>query len=383
MSGPQRLAVLVAFTGDGGVERMICNLLQGFVDQGIAVDLLLLKARGRHVDAIPSGVRIVRLDVRTSLFALPAVMAYLRRERPAALLAAKDRAGRVALIARRLTGVDTRVYLRMGMHLSGSLAGKSALRRWSRFLPVRRLYPLADGIITVADAVAVDLARIGGLPAERFHVIRNPSVTGSLAESAEMPSGHPWLDEEQSMPVLLGAGRLRPQKDFTTLLHAFAALRAQRPCRLIILGEGPDRETLQQLASSLGVTDDVDLPGFTDNPYAWMARSRVFVLSSRYEGAPNVLVEALSLGVPVVATDCPSGPAEILDDGRVAPLVPVGDVAAMTAAMRRMLDDPPPPDQLRYAVREYTVAFSSRRYLEAMGFAVDWTDHNQCDQAPC
>ncbi len=366
-AGEPRLAVLVAFTGDGGVERMLCNLLRGFVEQGVNVDLLLLKARGSHVAAIPAGVRVIHLDVATSLLALPALVRYLRRQRPRALLAAKDRAGRVALVARRLAAVETRVYLRMGMHLSGSLRGKHALRRWSRYLPVRYLYPWADGIIAVARGVAEDLARIGGIPPERFHVIENPSITPELATLAAEPAPHWWLDDA-GIPVILGAGRLREQKDFPTLLRAFALLRAERECRLIILGEGPDRTELEQLAASLGISGDVHLPGFTDNPYAWMARARLFVLSSRYEGSPNVLTEAMALGTPVVATDCPSGPREILERHCADALVPVADPRAMAQAMASTLASPPAAATLRSAVHSHRLDISSRRYLEVMGW---------------
>ncbi|MFP4131562.1 MAG: glycosyltransferase [Thiohalospira sp.] len=359
-----RIAVLIAYTGDGGVEKMVNNLLRGFVDAGVTVDLLLLKARGGHVAGIPPEVNTYYLNARTSLLALPAVVRYLRRVRPDALLAAKDRAARVALRARRWAGVATRVVPRMGMHLSGSLADKSALRRWSRFRPVRRLYPEADAIVAVAGPVADDLAAIGGIPRERFAVIANPTVTPELAALSREPVEHPWLGKERGRPVIVAVGRLKGQKDFPTLLRAFAAL--QHPARLIILGEGPDREALERLRDELGLTDSVDLPGFTDNPYAWMRAADLFVLSSRYEGSPNVLVEAMAVGTPVVATDCPSGPRALLRDGELVPLVPVGDSEALAAAMERVLAAPPDRDALKAAVADHTVAESSRRYREVL-----------------
>jgi glycosyltransferase involved in cell wall biosynthesis len=363
-----RVAVLIAYTGDGGVEKMVNNLLRGFVDAGVTVDLLLLKARGGHVAGIPPEVNTHHLNARTSLLALPAVVRYLRRVRPDALLAAKDRAARVALRARRWAGVATRVVPRMGMHLSGSLADKSALRRWSRFRPVRRLYPEADAIVAVAGPVADDLAAIGGIPRERFAVIANPTVTPELAARSREPVDHPWmgsgLGQERDRPVIVAVGRLKGQKDFPTLLRAFAALK--RPARLIILGEGPDREALERLRSELGLTDSVDLPGFTDNPYAWMRAADLFVLSSRYEGSPNVLVEAMAVGTPVVATDCPSGPRVLLRDGELGPLVPVGDSDALAAAMDRVLAAPPDGEALKAAVGDHTVAESSRRYLDVL-----------------
>lgn len=364
----RRLAVLIAFTGDGGVENMVTNLLHGFVAEGVPVDLLLLKDRGGHLDRIPPAIRVHRLNARTSLQALPAVMRYLRRERPKALLVAKDRASRVALLARRLTGMDTRVVLRMGMHLSGSLAGKSALRRWSRYLPVRWLYPWADAIVTVAEAVADDLAHIGNIPRERFTVIRNPTIPPDLEARMAAPAAHEWLPATADAPVFLGVGRFTAQKDFVTLIRAFAELRRNRPGRLILLGDGPERSRLEALTRELGIAGDVAMPGFRDNPWAWLARSSAFVLSSRWEGAPNVLVEAMATGTPVVATDCPSGPAEILDHGRIAPLVPVGDADALAAAMAGVLDAPPDAVSLQAAVTDYRLEASARRYLEVLGY---------------
>ena len=364
-----RLAVLIAYTGDGGVEKMMNNLLRGFVDAGVTVDLLLLKARGGHVREIPEGVNVIRLDVRTSLLALPALYRYLRNTRPDALLAAKDRAGRVALLARRFARVPTRVVLRMGMHLSGSLDGKSWLQKNTRYLPVRWLYPWADTIVTVAPAVADDLATIARLPRDRFEVIANPTISPALYLQAGEKTGHPWLDatDAEPIPVIVAAGRLRPQKDFVTLIRAFARVREGHVVRLIILGEGTERTRLEQLAQDLGVERDIDLPGFRDNPYAFMRGAVAFVLSSRFEGAPNVLVEAMALGTPVVATDCPSGPRTILDGGRHGPLVPVADPEALAAGIVQALDHPIPGDQLRHAVSDYTIAASTQRYLQVLG----------------
>ncbi len=363
----ERIAVLIAYTGDGGVEKMVNHLLHGMVAAGADVDVLLLKAHGGHVEAIPEGVRTIRLDAATSMLALPALCRYLRCVRPRALLAAKDRAGRVALLARRLTGVPTRVVLRMGMHLSGSLTGKTRLQKAARYWPVRRLYPWADAIVTVADSVADDLARIGGIPRDRFVTIANPTIPPDLDELAARKTGHPWLDEPGDVPVILAAGRCKAQKDFPTLLRAFALVHARRPARLIVLGDGPDRSALLALRDELGLSDAADFPGFDPNPYAWMRAADLFVLSSRFEGSPNVLTEAMALGTRVAATDCPGGARALLDDGRLGPLAPVGDAPALAEAMERALDDPADPEALRRAVSEYTVARSSQHYLQVLG----------------
>lgn len=361
------IAVLIAYTGDGGVEKMVNHLLEGLLANGHAVDLLLLKARGHHLSGIPDGVRVIPLNVRTSLFAVPALRRYLLATRPLALLAAKDRAGRAALLARRAAGTNTRVVLRIGMHLSGSLADKNRFQRALRYYPARWLYPWADAIVTVARPIAEDLAQITRIPLDRFHVIPNPTIGPEIYGLAATLPSHPWFDSSSVIPVILAAGRLKPQKDFPTLLRAFTLLRKQRNARLVILGEGPQRAELAALAEELGISRDVDLPGFQENPYGFMHAARLFVLSSRFEGAPNVLIEAMALGTPVVATDCPSGPREILQGGQVGRLVPVGDVAALAAAMARELESPTSPERLREAVNKFTIENSTLQYLRVFG----------------
>lgn len=364
----KRLAVLVAYTGDGGVEKMINHLLRGFVDSGVTVDLLLLKARGGHLKGIPEEVNVIRINALTSILALPAVVRYLRRERPAALLAAKDRAGRVAILARALAGVPIRIVLRIGMHLSGSLQGKSRWQKLARHLPVRWIFPHADAIVAVARPVAEDLAEIGRLPPERFHVIANPSIPADLETLARQPFVHPWLPPRpREVTVLVAVGRLRPQKGMDLLLNAVARVRKNRDVRLLVAGDGPDRKQLEDEAKQLGIDDLVQFTGFLENPYPLMRNADVFVLPSRFEGSPNVLVEAMALGTPVVATDCPSGPRGILQDGRLGPLVPVEDVMALAGGIEQAIDHPAPPEDLRAAVRPFEAERSSREYLRVLG----------------
>jgi glycosyltransferase involved in cell wall biosynthesis len=283
------------------------------------------------------------------------------------MLAAKDRAGRLAILARWIAGVPTRVVIRLGMHLSGSLAQKSRLRRWSRWLPARWLYPYADGFIAVSDEVADDISEHAGLDRERFGVIPNPAVPPDVAVRQAAPVRHDWLSADAPLPVVLACGRLAPQKDFVTLLSAFAAVRERLQARLIILGEGPERARLAGLRSKLGLDPCVDFPGFVDDVLPWMARADVFVLSSAYEGSPNVLVEAMACGVPVVATDCPSGPARILRGGLLGPLVPVGDAERLASAICSTLAEPVPAATLIDAVSDYRTVTSARQYLAFLG----------------
>ena len=363
---PAPLAVFASFSGTGGVERMLINLIRGFVDLGQAVDLVLVRAESPHLARLPAAVGRVQLAARHTLLAAPALARYLRERRPAALLAAKDRAGRTAVLARALAGTGTPLALRLGTNLSTAMAGRAAPSRWLRYLPIRVLYPRIERIIAVSAGVAQDTARIARIPRAAITVIRNPVITPELAAQAAEPCPHPWL-AAPGVPVICAAGRLQRQKDFPTLIRAFARLSAARDCRLLILGEGNARPRLEALIAELGLRERVALVGFQSNPYLYLARAALFVLSSAWEGSPNVLTEAMALGVPVVATDCPSGPAEVLDGGRFGPLVPVGAVDALAAAMAATLDRPLPAAVLREAVSEYEQGRSARHYLEAMG----------------
>ncbi|MGB5736256.1 MAG: glycosyltransferase [Thiohalocapsa sp.] len=362
----ETVAIFVSFSGAGGVEHMLVNLMRGFVDMGRPVDLLLAGSTSPHLARLPSAVRRVDLGSRHTLPAALGVARYLRSEQPRSLLVAKDRAGRAAVIARRLARTDTRILLRLGTNLSAAMADRSAFSRWLRFAPIRRLYPSIDHIVAVSDGVAQDTAFLAHYPPARISVIRNPVLTPELIRRGALPCPHPWLREhrDRGVPVIVGAGRLQQQKDFPTLIRAFARLRSTRPCRLVILGDGRLRRTLAQLSADLGIGADVDLPGFQQNPYPFLANADLFTLSSAWEGSPNVLTEAMAFGTPVVATDCPSGPRETLDGGRYGPLVPVGDVIALGDAMARTLERPLPRQTLIEAVRDYSQDISANRYLE-------------------
>jgi glycosyltransferase involved in cell wall biosynthesis len=347
----------------GGAERGALKLAEGLVHRGYDVDLVLAAAKGPRLAEIPSEVRLVDLRSRRVLTCLPALVRYLRREKPYALASVLDHANVVALWARRLAGYPKRVVVIEQNTLSEAATYGSTRR--DRMMPwmVKRFYPWADYAVGVSAGVASDLARLTGLPQEKVRVVFNPIVTPEMGEQARSAVDHPWFRDGGS--VFVATGRLRPQKDFPTLLRAFSKVRAKRPARLIILGEGSERAHLEALVRELGIDEDVDLPGQTSNPYAYMARAAAFVLSSTWEGLPTVLIEALSCGVPVIATDCPSGPREILAGGRYGELVPVGDADALAVAMDAALDGrlALPPEE---SWRPYEVQAVVDEYLSLM-----------------
>ncbi len=362
----ERITIFISFSGEGGVERMVCNLISEFVRLGHPLDLLLIKARGKHLEQLPKEANIIKLGSDHTALTFWPLVRYLRQHKPKTLLVAKHRAIIVALLARMIAGVNTRIVGRLGTNLSQALEGKSRLRRWLWHVQMRKLYPKADLIVPVSEGVQQDVAKITGLGPDKLQVIRNPVITPQMMTLADEPIDHPWFTAGQP-PVILGAGRFTRQKDFVTLIKAFARARQQLECRLVILGAGGLQPRYEQLADELGIRGDFSLPGFAHNPYPYMKRAALFVLSSAWEGSPNVLSEALALGTPVVATDCPSGPREVLQDGKIAPLVAVGDFAAMARAIVEVLRAPPAKTRLQAAVAEYTVEISAQRYLSALG----------------
>ena len=335
----ERIALFVPTLGYGGVERVMLNLAGGFAERGFLVDLVVADAQGEFRSQLPASVRLVDLKGKRVLASLPALVRYLRRERPVGLLAAMDHTNVVALWARRIAGVPTRIVASSHCMLSREARAGKLLR--SRLVPffARHFYSWADEVVAVSQGVAGDLAQVTGLLRSRIQVICNPVITPRLQVGLQAPLDHPWF-QASAPPVVLAVGRLSVEKDHVTLIRAFARVQAEHATRLLILGEGKERANLEALVSSLGLGGCALLPGFVENPLPYMARSAVFVLSSSFEGFGLVLVEALAAGVPVVSTDCESGPREILEDGELGRLVPVGDPEALARAILQSLDQP-------------------------------------------
>lgn len=393
--GDRRHVALLIHSGDGGgAQRVMTTLAGALAERGHRVDLVACRAEGPILAQLPACLRLVSLRAspwgrgRLAAFAadpralrelarpvllplatsevfarLPDLARYLREDQPEILLSAKVHTNLLALLARRRSGAATRIVVSE----RGDSADKvqhSRRWRWRHIVPlIRRLYSEADGIVSVSEALAGRFAARTGIPRERITVVHNPVVSDALFEQAKAPLRHPWFDPG-APPVILAAGRLEPRKGFATLLRAFARLRQERPARLMIFGEGPERGPLERLARDLGLEGTVELPGWTDELFPHMARAAVFVLSSTYEGLPGVLIQALACGCPVVSTDCPTGPAEILEDGRYGRLVPVGDEAALAEAIVATLDHPPEREALRARGREFSVERAAGRYLD-------------------
>jgi glycosyltransferase involved in cell wall biosynthesis len=333
------IAFFLPTLGGGGAERVTVNLAQGIVERGLPVDLVVAAANGALLEQLPPGVRLVDLRAPRVLRSLGALTMYLRRERPRVLVSAMSHANLAALWAVRLSRRGTPVIVTVHTTMSqyASRQGGIAPRLWPYLL--RTFYPWAAKVVAVSSGAADDLARSSGLPRDLVEVVYNPVITPALLARVHQAPDHPWFAPGEP-PVILGVGHLTRPKDFPTLIRAFAEVRRCRLTRLIILGEGEDRPALEALVDELGLSADVALPGFRKNAMAYMAGSALFALSSAWEGLPTVLIEALAAGTKVVSTDCPSGPREILQNGRLGTLVPVGDAPALARAMIDALDRP-------------------------------------------
>ena len=363
----QPVSIFLPSLAGGGAERAITIVANGLAERGAQVTLVLGSATGPYLDLVRPAVRIVDLGTSSMPRALPRLVRHLRAARPYALLAAMSHANVVAALAHRLAHSKGRLVLSERAHLTSVFAQYRGPRmRLTRAL-MRLTYPWADQLVAVSHGVADDLPRHVPVARGRVVTVYNPIVDDHLLRQADAAPTHRWLADPQ-LPVILAAGRLIAQKDFATLIRAFAQLRRKRLMRLLILGEGELREELLALALQQGVADDVALPGFEANPFAAMRAARLFVLSSRFEGLPGVLIQAMACGARVVSTDCPSGPREVLEDGRWGALVPVGDADALALAMEAALDDASPPD-VRARAAEFTVEQAVAGYARALGLA--------------
>lgn len=332
-------AIYIHDLSPGGVERQSLALARQLQERQVGVTLVVHRLRGELMPLLPEDLPVLELNGRRTLDDVLGLRRFLREERPVVLLANVDHNNVAAAMARAVSGTATKVIICQHNPLS---KGYHATVNWKhRMVPwmYRALRSNIDHAVAVSRGVAAELVECGGLPPEKVSTIYNAVIGQDFYSRAQAPVDHPWLNTHDR-PVFVTAGRLVAMKDHHTLLRAFARLRQQRPARLIVLGVGPMQEELQALTQTLGVEEDVDLAGFVQNPLPFMRASDAFVLSSRSEGFGNVLVEAMGCGTPVVSTDCPHGPADILEGGRYGTLVPPRDPEALADGMASVLDSP-------------------------------------------
>jgi glycosyltransferase involved in cell wall biosynthesis len=334
------------------------------VKQGFPTEMIVVKEMTTYLNEVDPAIPIEFLRPKRRIQITPRLARIMRAKRFDAMLSSPRNFP--PLLVKQMCFLPTRVVIREAT--TNSVALKQVKRPFKELVAIRLgyrfLYPSADAVVAPSRGVAGSLLQLSPIPIQKVHVIYNPVVSPELYEKADAPVEHPWFQPHQP-PVVLAAGRLVALKGYDTLLRAFARVRQETPARLVILGEGPERPNLERLAAELGVAADVDMPGFDPNPFRYMKRAGVFVLSSRYEGLPNVLIQALACGCPVVSTDCPSGPSEILDGGRYGALVPVDDVEAMAGAIVRALLGQVAPAPSAW-LEQFRVEVVAEQYLRVM-----------------
>ncbi|MFW6357818.1 MAG: glycosyltransferase [Chroococcales cyanobacterium] len=372
-----RVAFLVKLT-PGGIERIALTSLQALAKLNLSLDLVNTGSTSPQMDFLPDSVRVIHLhrdiesSVKRSYSLILPLTDYLRKEHPDILISHLVYVNFISIIARFLAQSSSKLILVEHLPLLSQLQPeKQQLKTQNRqtqalLIGLRRLlYPLADQVVAVSNGIAELLAADLKMKPSSIRVIYNPVMNSSLLEKAQESIEHPWFECTQP-PVIIANGRLAVEKDYPTLIKAFALLRQKRPAHLLILGEGNLRPSLERLIEKYQLTSEVSLLGFVTNPYVYMRRASVLVLSSRWEGLPTVLIEALAVGCQVVSTDCPYGPAEILAEGTYGRLVPMGDVEALAAAMAQALDNPINPELLKKRSQEFSVEKAVSQYLKLM-----------------
>lgn len=356
-----KVALLIPKLTTGGAQRVIVNLANGLSRKNYEVDVVVDNKRGRFCSKLSNEVTLADLNAQGILPIWPRVSAlsdYLSSEQPDVLFSALSHANVAALIAKKTNrNCDTRIVV--SNHCPSKFYYRKQPKVRATLQLVKRTYPWADGIIVVSKGAAEDLHRLTNIPREQIDIVYNPVVTEELIEKSREDPKHEWLQQDSS-PVVMSMGGMEEvrsrQKNFDLLLEAFKATIQDLPSmKLTILGKGDDRKRLEEKAKCLSIGDNVSFPGFVENPFSFLRNSSVFVLPSRYEGFGNVIVEAMACGCPVVATNCNSGPAEILGYGEYGKIVSVEDPDEMSSALRSTLENPLDSDILTERANEFSV----------------------------
>lgn len=360
----EKIALFTPNLFGGGAQRVMVTLANVFAEREIDVDLVVANFEGPYCSSVNGGVHVVDLGVSRAITSLPSLVRYLRHEQPAGLLSTLMYANVIAACAHSLSRSTARLVVRETNSIRRPEDANDSLKRKIAFFLAPWAYGYADHIIGISRGLSEELKEIFSLPGEKVTTIHNPAFNSNIPAL----KGEHRDSFEKDREYILAAGSLTPQKDFPALLHAFAQVRDVRPdVLLVILGEGGLRSHLETVSRDLYIWEDVYMPGFVDNPFGYMSAADVFVLSSRWEGFGNVLVEAMACGTPVVSTDCPSGPAEILDGGKWGHLVPVGDDVALAQAILDTLDDPPvSSDDLIERAQDFSSERIAEQYLSVI-----------------
>jgi glycosyltransferase involved in cell wall biosynthesis len=370
-----RVFIYVPHLRTGGGEISMLRLAEGLAERGLDVELVVHDAASRELP-LPRGVTLIDLQASGTAQAIRKLAQRIRKRSPRWVVSAFPHTNIATVTAVKMARSDAISVITEHAPLTRQIAQQNSWRYRALPLLVRAAYRGADAIVAVSSGVKEDLRSIVGRRV-RIHCIHNPVLPDNFEEVSELEPEHPWL-RDPGLQVIMSLCRLSDEKDLPTLIRAFARIRSSFPCaRLLLVGEGPERENLQRLIDEAGLQEVAQLPGRTTQPLSWLRKAAVFVLASRFEGYGNVLVEALAVGTPVVSTDCPVGPREILDNGRYGDLVPVGDDAAMGRGIGRALTARWLPDGAKAAARLRTQSRACDEYYALLNH-LDLTRGDAC-----
>ena len=359
----KRVAIFISNLNGGGVKRVYLNLANGLVRQGLQVDLVVGRMGVNNIQQIPQQVRVFDLNKSRSLFTIRGLVAYLKSVQPDVLLTAQTHINLIGIIAKIISRKKTRLVLSEHIDLREVIKHNPKEKLIVRLASF--LYRSADEMVAVSSGVAESMVSSLKIDRDRIKMIPNPLIGDDLSRLKNEKNDHPWLNQVD-VPIAIAVGRLVPQKDFETLINAVSEARRLLDIKLIILGEGFLRDKLKKKIDELSLCDHIQLAGNVENPFKYLSRAKVFVLSSLYEGFPSVLVEAMACGIPVVSTDCPSGPREILEDGKIGRLVPVGDVSALGQAIIATIKNPYSVEASQKRAMEFNITNCTKKYLQVL-----------------
>lgn len=360
MKPKPNLTFVIETLGGGGAERVMLNLMNYLAEQGYTIDLVLVRQVGVFLDELSPEIQIHDMGCKNVYLSLFPLIRFFRQHKPSIIISSLNVMNAVTLLARHFSGINAKTIIRVDNFVSKEEG--HILKQLLHPVIFRRILPLADEIVIVSKAAAADLSHYSGIPQERITTIYNPVLTDEISQKMEEKPNHPWL-LQKDIPVLVAIGRLTNVKNFTWLIETFHALLKYVEARLLIFGQGEDQEKLERLIRKYRLIDKVQMPGFVQNPYAVLKNASIFVLTSKHEGLPTVMIEALACNCPVVSIDCQSGPAEILNYGGFGWLVDEGNKEGFILAIRKVLGGDTKPIPGKW-LEQFSLDYAAERYKQ-------------------
>ena len=367
----KKISIVLPSLVGGGAERLAIYLAKDWLQYGFNVEIVLLEKKGELLPLIGPEIRVINLKAKRIRNSIKSLSRYLTSSKPDIIWVGMWPLTSSSIISWLFAKRQGKIFLIDHNHFSQSVVNELNISPIILKICIKLTYPLANGIMAVSNGVKNDISKLGGLNKSKIRVIYNPAATGIPSKMKISEKSREDLWGHSFKKHILSVGSLTPQKNYHLLIKAFSKISKKFNAKLVILGEGKLRKSLEDLIVSLGIEDSVNLAGFTKDPYPWYLTADVYVLSSDWEGLPTVLIEALECGLPIVSTDCPSGPKEILEEGRFGKLVPTNDMNRLIHAIELSLTEEHDKDLLKLRASDFSIKNISKQYLEYFGLIGD------------